>query len=228
MRSLFLLGCLAFAGFMPQQAAAKDSMLTFELYASREECFFEDAKHGVRVEIDWEVIAGSTEANNDVSIQMWDANGQEVNIPRGGSNFFEHEARADGPVKVCFRNLNSFNTLWVYFEIGVDRANDDDDDFGDIGKVVDADMLKAQQQTQESLDKLKKTALSVHQKLSNAIRTQNYLRYREARHRNTAESNCDRVMYWSVGSCAVMIAVSIVQVYFIQHFFADPKGRINY
>jgi hypothetical protein len=39
----------------------------------------------------------------------------------------------------------------------------------------------------EKLEAMKNQALHVHQQFTSVIRTQNYLRYREARHRNTAE-----------------------------------------
>eukprot|EP00124_Ichthyophonus_hoferi_P004314 Ihof_evm4s460 gene=Ihof_evmTU4s460 len=168
---------------------AKESMYTFELLGGREECFAEQIKGGVNVEVDWEVIVGSSsEDGSDLGVAMYNYQGSL--IPKGLNeqhSSYRYLSEAEGPVKICFYNRNSFQSLWVYFEVGIDRDNDDDDDFNDIGQVADPALLEASKQTQESLDSIKRKALSIHQKLSQVIRGQIYLKYREARHRSTAE-----------------------------------------
>jgi hypothetical protein len=49
--------------------------------------------------------------------------------------------------------------------------------------------------------------------------------------KHTARSNHDRVLYWSLFQCAVMISCACVQVFFVRRFFAEPQkgsGRINF
>ena len=56
---------------------------------------------------------------------------------------------------------------------------------------------------------------------------QAYLRYREARHRSTIEDNNWRVTWMSFLECAFLVAVAIVQVYFLTSLFKDDKRPIS-
>lgn len=214
-------------------AEAKETLITFELPAGQEQCYYEDVKAGITVELDWDVIAGSDGHEDSLGLQVFDANGRDTGAPARGQNYFEFVTQAGGAVRICFRNRQGFgNNMWVYFDLGVDRANDDDDDFNFLAELHGSD--KAAEEKRKELDEkveaMKMQALHIHQKFTSVIRTQNYLRYREARHRNTAESNHDRVLYWSLFQCAVMIGCAVVQVFSVRRFFDEPakSGRINF
>ncbi|KNC71848.1 hypothetical protein SARC_15609, partial [Sphaeroforma arctica JP610] len=109
----------------------------------------------------FQVISGASN-DNDVQALFWDAKDREIDMVTGVTNFFEHESVDDGAVRICFRNLQSFKNLWVYFEVNVDRADDDDDDFDDMG----AANKEAQKAVIVKYDQMKKKALSIHQKLT--------------------------------------------------------------
>eukprot|EP01134_Creolimax_fragrantissima_P006084 CFRG6084T1 len=224
-----LMGCAALCALVFSPVAhASETLLTIELLPGGEECFYEDIKKGQTVDLDWEIISGAAN-DKDVDALFWDANDREIEMPESVTNYFEHKSPSDGSIRVCFRNLQSFKNLWVYFELTVDKEYDNDDDFAEVGE---ADQHKeAQKEIVQKFERIKKMSLNIHQKLTSTIRTQNYLRYREARHRNTQESNNDRIFTWSLMTCLVMVACSLVQVYAVRNFFAAPDkshGRFDY
>lgn len=71
------------------------------------------------IELDWDVIAGATDAQNALEVQMFDANGRDANVPMTGHNFFEFTTQVyyiggidHFPLNI-FGGLNSFVSWFV-------------------------------------------------------------------------------------------------------------------
>jgi hypothetical protein len=48
------------------------------------------AQSGKTIELDWDIIAGASDGESALDVQMFDANGRDVQVPQtGGHNFFE-------------------------------------------------------------------------------------------------------------------------------------------
>ena len=68
---------------------------------------------------------------------------------------------------------------------------------------------------------------NIGKKLTKVISTQNYFQARESRHRHTAESNYNRVMWWSLFECSVIVAVAIIQVFVIRSLFRTNRKGVR-
>lgn len=65
-------------------------------------------------------------------------------------------------------------------------------------------------------------------KLDKMINTQNFFRARESRHRHTLDSNSNRVLWWSLLECSIIVAVGMIQVFVIRSLFnTRRKDRIR-
>ena len=70
--------------------------------------------------------------------------------------------------------------------------------------------------TQSKLDNIGKN-------LTKIITTQNYFQARESRHRHTQDSNHNRVMWWSLLECSVIITVGVIEVVLIRNLFRTTR-----
>ena len=64
---------------------------------------------------------------------------------------------------------------------------------------------------------------NIGKNLTKIITTQNYFQARESRHRHTQDSNHNRVMWWSLLECSVIITVGVIQVVLIRNLFRTTR-----
>ena len=68
--------------------------------------------------------------------------------------------------------------------------------------------------------------MTIH--LNKVVRDQQFFKARESRHRHTLESNNNRVLWWSLTNCIVVVGVGILQVILVRNLFGTKrKDRIR-
>ncbi|KJE89990.1 hypothetical protein CAOG_001379 [Capsaspora owczarzaki ATCC 30864] len=120
-----------------------------------------------------------------------------------------------GTTKICFSN--KFSTMaekGVFFEIIVGAPTQQ------WAKLTSAE---ASAQDAASLDSMQASLQTVRNNLHEITRLQTQFRHREARHMHTAEDNNHRVFYFSLIECLVLVATSVVQVFFVRQLFGSTK-----
>lgn len=90
------------------------------------ECFYESAKVGNVIDLEYQVIDGD-HGNVDVSFVMYDSTGQIVASDyKKTDNIHRHEVKMDGDHRFCFDNTFSmFNRKTVFFEVIVESNEDE-------------------------------------------------------------------------------------------------------
>jgi hypothetical protein len=105
----------------------------------------------------------------------------------------------------------------VSFSLVREAGSSDDDDADDDA----LSNLARPEDTQRLLHRISKISGQV----ARLETEQTYYRKREHRHRNTAESTCTRVLYWSIGETIVLAGISIGQVFVLRKWFDKrPSG----
>lgn len=90
------------------------------------ECFYETAKVGNVIDLEYQVIDGE-HGNTDVSFVLYDSIGQIIASDyKKTDNIHRHEVKMDGDHRFCFDNTFSlFNRKTVFFEIIVESDEDE-------------------------------------------------------------------------------------------------------
>lgn len=186
------------------------------------ECFYQNAKVGNTLELEYQVIDASF---GDVEIQ------QELDInfhlysPQGKqliSDFKQSDAvhrwdvKVEGDYKFCFDNTYShFSRKSVYFEVYVDSEADDyDEKWG--GFSFSPELLY-----NDTVDSIKMSIAKVREDLNKIKHHQDQLKAIESRDRNLQEHNFTRVNQFSMLFIFVMIVVGAVQVVMVRSLFEE-------
>ena len=198
-------------------AASSETALTIKVDSGDMFCVYENMNAGTPYSLDFQVIAGGA---LDIDLSVFSPMGGMVIYQLAQTDGVYHRnAEEDGDYKICFGNsMSTVTAKWVYFEFSVDpdREYEEFDTQASAGRV------------DHQYDGLIDQTHKIRQNLHDTSHTQMYLRYREARHRHTAESTNDRVAYWSVAECAMLILIAVLQVHFVKQFFKTEKRRINF
>jgi len=174
---------------------------SFNIDATREECFFEDVNAGVPVGLMFQVTQGGF---LDVDVRIQGPDGKVIYTAErqtdGKYNFITH---IQGEYSFCFGNrMSTLTPKKVSFVVHV----------GEEAKPNE--VLK-----QEHLSPLEQSILQVGQGIQSIVDEQAYMKMREQVHRNTNESTNERVIWWSLFEVLVLIAMSLWQIYYLRRFF---------
>lgn len=188
--ALLLLGALG-------SAAA----LTFTIEPNKEECFFEEINKGEKVSTTFQVASGGF---LDIDVKLLDPRDQKVFVKeRETEGRFPFTAEYDGLYSLCFSNKMSTltpKTVSFNFHVGIATT---------AHEVAH----------KEHLTPLELTIVQLSEGLYNVQDEQKYMRVRERVHRNTTESTNARVLWWSFVEAAILVGMSLYQVYYLRRFF---------
>eukprot|EP01064_Diplonema_japonicum_P001572 TRINITY_DN11039_c0_g1_i1.p2 TRINITY_DN11039_c0_g1~~TRINITY_DN11039_c0_g1_i1.p2 ORF type:complete len:124 (+),score=18.46 TRINITY_DN11039_c0_g1_i1:414-785(+) len=75
------------------------------------------------------------------------------------------------------------------------------------------------------MEPIKKTIIRLSESLHSIKEEQHYLRTRERIHRDTAEDTFERIMFWSVLACVMLIAMGVGQLWYYHSLFGSTSSR---
>lgn len=130
-----------------------------------------------------------------------------------------------GDYQFCFDNtISHFNSKTVFFELIIEDPNNPSDDENSV--FSDMEGLSPEEFYDMKVQDIQDIIHNVRGKITKARQLQDMLRSFEARDRNIAELNCERVNLFSVIIIVTMLCVGFLQVFMIRSLFeTDPKGR---
>ncbi|KAJ8280979.1 hypothetical protein GJAV_G00061730 [Gymnothorax javanicus] len=183
--------------------------LTFVLPDNDKQCFYEDLEEGIKIDIDYQVIAGG---NYDIDCFVTDPlNNILYQEKKRQYDSFSLVTSAKGAYKVCFSNeFSTFTHKTVYLDF---RAGQETPLLPDINHAT-------------ALTQMESSLLSIHEILKVVTDSQTWYRLREAQDRIRAEDLQERVSYWSVGETLILIVVSIGQLLMLKSFFTEKKTNL--
>ncbi|XP_028408547.1 transmembrane emp24 domain-containing protein 5-like [Dendronephthya gigantea] len=190
--------------------SAMESGFTFLLGARQRECFFENLKANMSLDLEYQVIEGG---DLDINFEVFDPNGKRLLYEEKTSDD-SHELVITTPGIYSFCLDNSFSSITsklVYLDLGIIDENEELGNGGAMDTVVN----------------VYANIEGIRTKLDKASSYQGALRAKEARQRYFLESNNSRVMWVSCMASIIMISVGLVQVYFVRHLFDQrQKTRV--
>uniref|UniRef100_A0A8C5QF36 Transmembrane p24 trafficking protein 5 n=1 Tax=Leptobrachium leishanense TaxID=445787 RepID=A0A8C5QF36_9ANUR len=193
-----------------------DNDFTFTLPAGRKECFYQPMKKEATLEIEYQVLDGSS---LDVDFTLISPNGEVLISEERQSDGVHTVETVDGDYQFCFDN--TFSRIYekvIFFELILDHITDEGTDQEDWKNyIIGTDMLDMK------LEDILESINGVKGRLSKSLQIQTLLKAFEARDRNIQESNCDRVNFWSIVNLVVMVTVSVIQVYMLRSLFEDKR-----
>ncbi|KAM8930584.1 transmembrane emp24 domain-containing protein 5 [Pelodytes ibericus] len=201
--------CLAFT-------QSVDNDFTFTLPAGQKECFFQPMKKDATLEIEYQVLDGTT---LDVDFTLLSPYGDVLISEEQQSDGVHTVETVDGDYQFCFDN--SFSHVYekvIFFELILDHISDEGNEQEDWKNyIIGTDMLDMK------LEDILETINSVKGRLSKSLQIQTLLKAFEARDRNIQESNYDRVNFWSTVNLFIMVVVSVIQVYMLRSLFEEKR-----
>lgn len=212
---------MVFAVTLSGTCWARDYTFTIKLARGTSECFYDYIHEGAFLEIEYQVIEGG-----DLDINFIVTGPEDTAVvmqPHSSDGLHGIDVKMTGEYEVCLDNTFSRMTdKLVFFDLIIE------DDSGETEKqedIVPYQLSKEAVVMQMSVKDIKEKLDSIGKKLGKVTTTQNYFQARESRHRHTVESNMNRVMWWSLLECSVIVAVGIIQVFVIRSLFkTNRKG----
>merc|ERR1712188_35898 len=191
--------------------------VTLQVEPKTTECFYHHFDENKGAKFFWQVVRGGL---LDILVQV-KYEGEHKSPAAEPQVLFErmyfegeqdgvHEFRSDkaGIYSFCFNNeMARFTAKAVRFKVVA--SAEWGTDAGDEKAAAASPIEMSARRISEEMD-----LLELHQQ---------YMRGREIRHRLTAESTNTRVLWLSILESAVLISISLVQVYFIRSFFNTKR-----
>jgi len=169
-----------------------------------EDCFYEDYQRGSNVDLTYAVLEGGL---LDIEVRVFQAEVKiftKLHFEGRDEGRYSFVTSQDGPVGFCFNNeMSRFTVKTVMFEVARKP----------VDKVTKEDLTPFEQ----SLERMSRGMDVIEQE-------QSYHRVREHAHRNTAESTNTRVYAWSLVESAVLLLMSVGQVWYLRRLFDDKRG----
>ncbi|MEE6508153.1 hypothetical protein FKM82_019432 [Ascaphus truei] len=185
---------------------ADASEITFELPDNAKQCFYEDVIQGTKCTLEFQVITGG---HYDVDCRLEDPDGIVLyKEMKKQYDSFTFAASRNGTYKFCFSNeFSTFTHKTVYFDF---QVGEDPPLFPNENRAT-------------ALTQMESACVSIHEAYKSVMDYQTHFRLREAQGRSRAEDLNTRVAYWSVGEAAILLVVSIGQVFLLKSFFSDKR-----
>ncbi|KAG8555675.1 hypothetical protein GDO81_017776 [Engystomops pustulosus] len=193
-----------------------DNDFTFTIPAGNRECFFQTMKKDATLEIEYQVLDGSS---LDIDFYLYSPHGDLLLSEERQSDGVHTLETVDGDYQFCFDNTFSrISEKVIFFELILDHLNEEVEEQEDWKNyVTGTDLLDMK------LEDILETINSVKGRLGKSLQIQTLLKAFEARDRNIQESNYDRVNFWSMVNLLVMVVVCVIQVYMLKSLFEDKR-----
>ncbi|XP_063710744.1 transmembrane emp24 domain-containing protein 2-like [Symsagittifera roscoffensis] len=174
--------------------------------AHSEECFHERVDAKSKMSLIFEVAQGGF---LDIDVQITAPDGKVIYSAEresNGRNTFS--ADVAGVYKYCFGNkMSTMTPKVVMFSMDVFNASAERDE---SGKTEDEET---------SHNKLKEMVEKLSRGLTNVKHEQEYMEVRERVHRQINENTNSRVVLWAFFEAAVLVTMTIGQIYYLKRFF---------
>lgn len=218
--SLLLIVCCCFTSVL-----CLEKELTISVDPRREDCYFQSAKKGETIDVEYQVIDGG-HGDLDITFHLADPSGRVLVADfKKPENNHRVDVTVDGDYKMCFDNtFSSYNAKTIFVELIVE--NEDDDQWGDNGDV-DLQGLRPEEVYELKVEDIQEIINGVRNQLTKAQQLQSLIRSTEARDRNVAEENYFKVNTYSMFQIGVMIAVGFIQVIMVRSLFDDKSKAHN-
>ncbi|XP_062388901.1 transmembrane emp24 domain-containing protein 1a [Sardina pilchardus] len=223
MESLLRLGILvsllaSFADVVVTFSKNQDVEFTFVLPAGATECFFQTVIGQSSLEVEYQVLAGSS---LEVGFSLISPNGyRQVSDFRKSDGIHTVDPAEDGDYRVCFDNsFSMFSEKMVLVRLVMSGSADT------FGEGNWENTLEIDSMLEYKLVDIRDTIDAVHRRLERSRQTQATLRAFETRDRYLLEDNMWRVSFWSCANLLVMLTVALAQVYTLRRFFDDKRVR---
>ncbi|XP_019634989.1 PREDICTED: transmembrane emp24 domain-containing protein 6-like [Branchiostoma belcheri] len=188
---------------------------TVHIAPRTEECFYQYARVGARMAIQYHVInTGIGVASKDRTITL------RVVGPRGKPlkrEFLKEEGEDDyviekaGAYQICLSNGHSrYISKMVYLFVSV-SYKEDWDQYSQV--------LAENVESMQSLGNLTHTMAMVRNRVNYMLSFQNYNRWHFAKDFRMAKISNFYVQFWSILQCVVIIGCAFFQVYFVKKLF---------
>lgn len=204
------------------EAAGIDREMTIIVDAGQNSCFFETAKQGQMIDIDYSVIDGG-HGDLDISFTIADGNGQILFTDyKRSENIHRIDVKKDGIYRFCFDNaFSTFNRKTVFFELIIETEGE-----SNSRENFDYEGLSPEEVYDVKVQDIYDSVVKVKAYLQKAKQYQDMLSTYEARDRNVAEQNFHRVNIWSLVQIMLMLAVGTLQVFMVRSLFeTDSKAK---
>jgi len=180
--------------------------ITFEVANGAKACFYYDGIIDQKMKLEGAVLRGGA---MDIGLIIRSGHGSLVY----SSTVYERLeqqfiAASNGSYEICWDNgMSRGGDKIVQFEL-----------------LVDAQIDGHEFVTTKNLDPVTRSIMEIETSLHEIQEDQQYLKLREQRHRDTADSLYERVVWWSLVESVVLIVLTVVQVYTLRNFF-DIKRK---
>ncbi|KAH8408811.1 hypothetical protein KR009_000562 [Drosophila setifemur] len=223
---LLPLQLLLLVGILPPGTQAYDKEMTVYVDAGKVECLYHTVRQGETIDFEYQVIDGG-HGDLDISFTLLDPIGLViVSDFKKPENIHRHEVAKEGDYRFCFDNSFSlFNRKTVFFELIVEREGEGEDPQWNVELDELAGLSRDEyydMKVQDIMDFIGR----IRQQLNKARQLQDVLRSHEARDRNLAEANFQKVNHWSMLQISAMIGVGLIQVFMLRSIFAT-NGRMH-
>lgn len=205
-----------------QLTVCVDKEMTVNIDAGKEECFYEAAKKGDGVDIEYQVIDGG-HGDLDITFRLADPNGRILIADfKKPENNHRVDAEMDGDYRFCFDNtFSSYNTKTIFFELIIENENDSEWDSDENPEGVQPELA-----TELQLENFEEILNEIRSHLKKAKHFQDLLKSTEARDRNVAEENYFKVNTFSLIQLILMLVVGIIQVIMVKSLF-DDRSKVH-
>jgi hypothetical protein len=189
--------------------------ITLEVPRGLPQCFYEDIDLNTRIGFDFKIMLG-----NEVYFEVTGPSGilfsnenlkdemKELKRPR------ELTTKDRGQYSFCFEHADKLfegnKVLWFRLEIGEEE------------KLTDEMAMRA-----TALTQVESSCVGIHESLVAVQDIQTYYRLREYKGRAIAEDVHERVHWWSIGECLVLVVLSGSQVFIVRSFFSNKPNRLQ-
>lgn len=220
--SLFL-NPLLVTFFLVSAVYCVEKEMTINVDPRKEDCYFQNAKKGETIDIEYQVIDGG-HGDLDITFHLADPTGRVLIADfKKSENNHRVDATIDGDYKFCFDNtFSSYNTKTIFFELIVE--NEDDDQWG--SEDIDLQGIRPEEVYELKVEDIQDIINNVRNQLTKAQQLQALVKSTEARDRNVAEENYFKVNTYSMFQIGVMIFVGIIQVIMVKSLF-DDKSKVH-
>lgn len=198
--------------------------ITISVEPRKEDCYFQNAKKGDTIDIEYQVIDGG-HGDLDITFHLADPTGRIIiaDFKKSEQNH-RVDVTVDGDYKFCFDNtFSSYNAKTIFVELIVE--NDDEDNQWGNGDI-DLQGLRPEEVYELKVEDIQDIINNVRNQLTKAQQLQALIKSTEARDRNVAEENYFKVNTYSMFQIGVMIVVGFIQVIMVRSLF-DDKSRVH-
>ncbi|XP_030378047.1 transmembrane emp24 domain-containing protein 5 [Scaptodrosophila lebanonensis] len=226
------LKCLVWMGLWIVLCAAPGAVhgyekeMTVYVDAGKKECLYQSVKLGETIDFEYQVIDGG-HGDLDISFALLDPIGLViVSDYKKSENIHRHEVQKEGDYRFCFDNgFSVFNRKTVFFELIVEREGEQHHGDSQWNGVDDLAGLTPEEYYDMKVQDIMDFIGRMRMQLTKARQLQDVLRSHEARDRNLAEANFQKVNNWSMLQISAMIGVGLIQVFMVRSIF-ETNGRM--